>query len=174
MAMIARARRHLTSSTSETPPSPIPTAKGSRSAAVDDQILSDYLHKSLRIPDLTLPKSHFAADIHHRSVPVDIESIDYGSVKTRDSDSIRRILRSATDLGVLWISGVGVSADELRSTVTEAESILEASESARRMFRINHDKAIGNEEEFVWLRPRDEMAESATEDIGCQRYHRFR
>ena len=167
-----RARRHLASSSSAPPPppSPIPTAKGSRSAAVDDEILSNYLGKSLQIPDLKLPKSHFAANIH-RSIP---EVIDYGSVKTRDSDSIRQILRSVKEFGLFRISGVGVSADEVGSTVTDAESIFRASEEyARRKVYIRYDEAIGNKEEFVWLRS-DEMVELAKEAIGCERYKNFR
>lgn len=37
------------------PPTPIATAKGIRSAAFNDEILSRYLESSLRIPNLTLP-----------------------------------------------------------------------------------------------------------------------
>ncbi|CAL9755581.1 unnamed protein product [Musa acuminata subsp. burmannicoides] len=41
------------------PPTPIATGKGLRSAAVDDQVLSEYLDGSLRVPDLTLPGSYY-------------------------------------------------------------------------------------------------------------------
>ncbi|RVW40954.1 hypothetical protein CK203_076948 [Vitis vinifera] len=166
---IMRARRHLTSSSLAPPPSPIPTAKGSRSAAVDDQILSEYLHKSLRIPDLTLPESHFAASTH-RSIP---EDIDYGSVNTRDGDSIRRLLRSAKACGVFRINGLGVSADELQSIVAEAESVFQVSEEVRTKFGRNYDEVTGNKEEFVWLRSEEEMVEWAEEGIGCEIYQSF-
>nr|DAD39102.1 TPA_asm: hypothetical protein HUJ06_013425 [Nelumbo nucifera] len=47
---ILRTRHRLISSVP--PPSPIDTAKGTRSAAVDDKVLSEYLERRLQIPDL--------------------------------------------------------------------------------------------------------------------------
>ncbi|KAK9290542.1 hypothetical protein L1049_008712 [Liquidambar formosana] len=94
-----RTRSQLASITP--PPSPIPTGKGLRSAAVDDEILSEYLQKSLQIPDLTLPKSSFSASVH-RLVPTEI---DYRSIVSRERDSIDLLLRSAAEVGVFLIIG---------------------------------------------------------------------
>lgn len=168
------ARLHLASSSLAPLPSPIPNGKGSRSAAVDDRILSDYLDEATHIPELALPESlPFRRHHSYGSTP---EPIAYGYIKTRDGESIRRILRSAKELGVFRIEGVGVSADELRSIVAEAESIFQVwrKGKVRKEFRGNCYRVSGSREEFEWLGSAEEMADWAQEALGCETYHSFR
>ncbi|XP_043702104.1 uncharacterized protein LOC122652434 isoform X2 [Telopea speciosissima] len=100
------------------PPSPIATGRGLRSAAVDDQILSEYLENNLRVPDLNLPQSFHLAI----SNPVEI---DLRLLSSRDDDSIRQVLRSALQFGVFSIIGHGISADKLSSMMAEAEMVFQ-------------------------------------------------
>ncbi|KAL0294837.1 UNVERIFIED_CONTAM: hypothetical protein Sradi_6865700 [Sesamum radiatum] len=67
------------------PPSPIPTGKGSRSAA--DEILSEYIDKSIQIPELRLPRQVQV----HQFRP---EKISYESLQLRERDSVRGLVRS--------------------------------------------------------------------------------
>ncbi|KAF7845215.1 putative downstream target of AGL15-4 protein [Senna tora] len=97
------------------PPSPIPKATGSRSAANDR--FTEFLDKSLHCPELTLPESHFPA-MAHTLVPAEI---DYRSLS---SPAINRLVRSAKEFGAFRISGHGISAQELGRVEEEAERVM--------------------------------------------------
>jgi hypothetical protein len=141
------------------PPSPIPTAAGSRSAA--NQTFTEYLEHSLRPPNLALP-----ATTRH-PIP---SNVDLRSLASRGRDSIDRILQSARHHGVFRISGHGISGEELRSLVEEAEPVLRNSDAP------NLVKRNGNRKEILWARSRNERLESAPKFIGSEteRYRNFR
>ncbi|KAI3474769.1 hypothetical protein Pfo_029995 [Paulownia fortunei] len=88
-----KSRLVFSSSMAAPPPTPISTAKGSRSAA--DPILSEYIDKSIQIPELTLPQ-HV-----HRFKP---EVINYESLVSREKDSVRRLLRSVREFGIFGLT----------------------------------------------------------------------
>ncbi|OVA19662.1 Non-heme dioxygenase N-terminal domain [Macleaya cordata] len=149
------------------PPSPIATAKGLKSAAVNDQILSEYLEKTLHIPDLTLPESYFSAN-DHRRIPVEI---DFSSLKSRDDDSIRQLLESVTELGVFRLIGHGISADELQSTIAEAELVFRISkEKKKRNLSINIGSKNVSRDEFFWSRSGKETSVTLRDEIGSEKY----
>ncbi|XP_062167806.1 uncharacterized protein LOC133874002 isoform X2 [Alnus glutinosa] len=133
------------------PPSPIPTAAGSRSAA--NQTFTEYLEHSLRPPNLALP-----ATTRH-PIPSDV---DLRSLASRGRDSIDRILQSARHYGVFRISGHGISGEELRSLVEEAEPVFRNSDAP------NLVKRNGNRKEILWARSRNERLESAPKFIGSE------
>lgn len=127
------------------PPSPIPTAKGS-----PNSLFSDYLHE---IPDLiNLPEQL------HRSVLADIE---YQSLKSGDIHALNWILRSAMQFGSFRISGHSISSEELRSTVTEAESVFG--------FSSEYWRNCGDREEFIWCRSGE-----VKQVIGATKYRNFK
>ena len=147
------------------PPSPIPTASGSRSAA--NESLTNYLEKSLQIPDLTLPESQA---LHHPDPPYEV---DFQSLALRESNSVERLLRSAREFGVLRIGlhGIDTGDGELRSLVKEAARVfgmLEERDTGFRRYR------AGKREEIVWVRCKDERMEWARQYIGAQLYQSFR
>lgn len=156
---IMRTLSSLSMSAQTPPPSPIPTGKGSRSAA--DPIFSDHLEKSLKIPELSLPE-HV-----HLSVPAEVHLDDLVS---RERGSMKRLLRSAAEFGVFRISGHGVSTAELRRTLVDAGEI----------FRISGDgesaNCCGNEgcNEILWRRFEEALGGRAREVIGAGKYWRFR
>ncbi|OWM67064.1 uncharacterized protein LOC116207173 [Punica granatum] len=109
------------SATLAPPPSPIPTGKGSRSAA--DETFVRYLNKSFHIPDLTLPdqpRSHSAVNNPDQSP----STVDFQSVTLRDRDSIGGLMKSARNFGAFLMSGHGILHKELQSSLQEAEHIL--------------------------------------------------
>ncbi|XP_059428363.1 gibberellin 2-beta-dioxygenase 8 [Corylus avellana] len=148
-----------TTDTLDPPPSPIPTATGSRSAA--NQIFTEYLEHSLRPPNLALP-----ATTRH-PIPSDV---DLRSLASRGRDSVDRLLQSARQYGVFRISGHGISSEELGYLVEEAEPVFRNPEA------LNLVKRNGNREEIVWARSRNERLESAPKFIGSEteRYRNFR
>lgn len=97
-------------------PSPIPMARGSRSAA--DEIFSRYLEASLRVPELAMPRPQHPP----RRAP---EVVDLESLVLRDGVSVYRLMRSAREFGAFWIRGHGVSDEASRLLVREAERVSE-------------------------------------------------
>ncbi|MED6110016.1 hypothetical protein PIB30_038914 [Stylosanthes scabra] len=98
------------------PPSPIPTANGSRSAA--NAIFSEFLEKTLQLPELILPEPHFPpapAEIDLRSLPM---------------ASADLVLRSAREFGAFRIRCHGIPANDLGTVVDEAEQIFQDSRNA--------------------------------------------
>ena len=156
---ITRTTSRLTSSSQGPLPSPIPTGRGSRSAA--DSIFSDYLNRSLKIPHLSLPENV------HRSA---LAEIDLRSLSSREGDSVKRLLRSAVEFGAFRINGHGISVEELRSAFTEADSVFRISDDRRRKYFLYY----GGREEFVWRCFDEAVAERAREVIGAQKYRTFK
>ncbi|KAG7965291.1 hypothetical protein I3843_09G215600 [Carya illinoinensis] len=93
-------------------PSPIPTGKGSYSAA--NETFIKHLKNSLQPPKLEFPVRT------HHLVPAEIH---IRSLVSRGRGSVDRLLRSAGEFGACRISGHGISSEELRSLVEEAEGV---------------------------------------------------
>ncbi|KAK8275303.1 hypothetical protein V6Z12_D10G128600, partial [Gossypium hirsutum] len=145
------------------PPSPIPTATGSRSAA--NEILTDFLEKSLQIPDLTLPECQ---TLRHHGLP---DKVDFQSLGLREVGSVERFIRSARKYGVVAIGRHGIDAgEEVRATVKEAARVFGVLEERDTGYRRN---SVGKREEIVWVDCKDERMEWARQYIGVHLYHSF-
>uniref|UniRef100_A0A2N9HKD1 Non-haem dioxygenase N-terminal domain-containing protein n=1 Tax=Fagus sylvatica TaxID=28930 RepID=A0A2N9HKD1_FAGSY len=143
-------------------PSPIPTGTGSRSAA--NEIFTEFLENSLQVPSLSLPESQFKSTTRH-PIPA---NIDFRSLAGRARDSVDRLLRSAKEYGAFRIVGHGISSEELRLLVEEAESVFQISEG-----NLNLVESNGNREEIVWAPSMHERLESAGKLIGTEKYRNF-
>ncbi|KAL4381863.1 hypothetical protein S245_013436 [Arachis hypogaea] len=98
------------------PPSPIPTANGSRSAA--NATFSEFLEKTLQLPELILPEPHFPpapAEIDLRSLPM---------------SSADLVIRSSREFGAFRIRCHGIPANDLGRVVDEAEQVFKDSRNA--------------------------------------------
>ncbi|KAI3993647.1 hypothetical protein MKX01_002660 [Papaver californicum] len=158
------------------PPSPISNARGLKSAAVNDEILADYLEKTLQVPDLTLPESYAFSNnrngnnhSHHHHIPFEIS---YSALKSRDEDSIRQLFQSVTELGVFRLTGHGVSAEELQSTISEADlvfrSLIKKKKKPNLSINLGSKKVI--REEFFWFGSENEMDATLAAQIGNGKY----
>ncbi|GMI93076.1 hypothetical protein like AT2G38500 [Hibiscus trionum] len=145
------------------PPSPIPTATGSRSAA--NEVLTDFLEKSLQIPDLTLPE---AQALRHHGL---LDKIDFQSLVSRERDSLERFLKSARRIGVvaIWRHGFDTE-EELRGTMKDAAKVFEVLEERDTGFG---RKSAGKRDEIVWVGCKDERKEWARQYIGAHLYSSF-
>lgn len=94
-------------------PSPIPTGRGTRSAA--NEIFSQFLEKTLQIPELTLPGPH---------LPPAPAEIDFRSLTLVSTDLM---LRSAREFGAFRIRCHGISGSELGTMADEAERVFQKS-----------------------------------------------
>ncbi|XP_050383542.1 uncharacterized protein LOC126800258 [Argentina anserina] len=121
------------------PPSPIPTAKGSRSAA--SETFSQFLDNCLKIPELiALPPSRLPS-----IGPRQIADVDFRSLS---ADSIASLLVSAKQLGAFRIIGHGITADQVSSVVQEAESVFGNADRQSRHFI----ERVGSHEVIAWVR----------------------
>lgn len=96
-------------------PSPIPTGRGTRSAA--NEIFSQFLEKTLQLPELTLPGPH---------LPPAPAEIDLRSLPLASADLLKR---SAKEFGAFRIRCHGIAGNELRTVADEAESVFEDSKN---------------------------------------------
>ncbi|GAB4856255.1 hypothetical protein Ancab_014182 [Ancistrocladus abbreviatus] len=166
--MPMREGRHITSFAP--PPSPVPTAKGTRSA-VADETLNEFFAKNNQIPYLHLPESNAASTTYRsKNLP---EQIDFRLLASRVGNSIDRLLKSARDYGVVRISGHGISRPELASVKAEVELFFRKLDERKTKFRKSFVERIGNKEEFVWFRSDKAMMLWAREVMGSERYRDF-
>ncbi|CAA0836212.1 2-oxoglutarate (2OG) and Fe(II)-dependent oxygenase superfamily protein [Striga hermonthica] len=129
-------------------PSPIPTARGSRSAA--DPILSGHINASVQIPELKLPQQA------HRLRP---EEIDFRRLASGESDSVRRLLGSIVEFGVVIIRDHGIStAEELRFALDNGERVFGLAAICCSSY--------GDHERIVWRGDDRRIVEEATAAIG--------
>ncbi|CAL5192448.1 unnamed protein product [Lathyrus oleraceus] len=90
-------------------PSPIPTGRGSRSAAND--IFSQFLEKKLHLPELILPELHQPPS----PAEIDLWSLPLASAPL--------LLRSAKEFGAFRIRSHGISSYDLETIAMEAELV---------------------------------------------------
>ncbi|GAB4833185.1 hypothetical protein Ancab_031429 [Ancistrocladus abbreviatus] len=153
------------------PPSPVPTAKGARSAAAGETSLNEFFSKNNQIPYLRLLEPHVASTTHRRkNLP---EQIDFRLLASRVGNSIDRLLKSVRDYGVVRISGHGISRLELASVKAEVELFFRKLDERKTKFQRSFVESIGNKEEFVWFRSDKAMMLWAPEVMGSDRYSDF-
>ncbi|GAA0157748.1 hypothetical protein LIER_14946 [Lithospermum erythrorhizon] len=99
------------------PPSPIPTAHGSRSAV--DPSTSELIEKLKKVPELILPnKAHRLASSSappHYSSPPDGNIIDYQWLRLKDYDAVNQVVRSAREIGTFMIYDHGIPTLDLQT-----------------------------------------------------------
>ncbi|KAG2326449.1 hypothetical protein Bca52824_009177 [Brassica carinata] len=114
---LMRTRSQLSVSSPPPLPSPIPRARGSRSAA--NEILTEIIEKSIQVPELTLPESHSGGEScgSRHLIPAEI---DFRLLTSRREGSVDRLVRSAREFGAFRVSYHGISSEEMRSLVRES------------------------------------------------------
>ncbi|KAI4353534.1 hypothetical protein L6164_002477 [Bauhinia variegata] len=146
------------------PPSPIPTGRGSRCAA--NEIFCEYLEKTLQLPELMLPESHFVGAAGRRLVvPAEI---DY----RRLAYSVDLIIESAKDFGAFRINGHGISGHVLGMVVDEAECMfVESKKTDARAIQRNGPRG----EKIPCVRSSKGTLEfNAPKLLSGEKYHNFR
>ncbi|CAN6995512.1 hypothetical protein IGI04_017897 [Brassica rapa subsp. trilocularis] len=164
---LMRTRSQLNVSSPPPLPSPIPRARGSRSAA--NEILTEIIEKSIQVPELTLPESHSGGEScgARHLIPAEI---DFRLLTSRREGSVDRLVRSAREFGAFRVSYHGISSEEMRSLVRESGRVFGVLEGRDTGFRRS---VVGNRDEIVWVRSWKERMEWAREYIGPERYRCF-
>ncbi|KAJ4767105.1 2-oxoglutarate (2OG) and Fe(II)-dependent oxygenase superfamily protein [Rhynchospora pubera] len=166
--------RHRRSRFRAPPPTPIRTGKGFRSAAIDDRILADFLETSLRVPDLTLPRTHFSSP---RAPSTISDEIGFKELKERDIVAVGNVVYNVRETGAFRVGSKSMSVQEVTSTIRVAKEVFSVPEEMKRdslakWFR-RRDVV---EEEFYWYHPvRPEMDRVLLSAFpNPKSYHMFR
>ncbi|KAJ3669074.1 hypothetical protein LUZ60_011024 [Juncus effusus] len=149
--MMASAFRQRRSRVRAPPPTPIRTGKGNRSAAVDDKVLAEFLDKSMKVPDLNLPRTHFPSP--HLPSPI-ADEINVCSLDEGDIVAESRVVKAVRETGAFRISASSLSVDEVKQAIEAAKMAFSISDQTK-------EKTLSNlfrrrdvvEEEFYWTSP---------------------
>ncbi|KAK9281150.1 hypothetical protein L1049_004044 [Liquidambar formosana] len=161
-------------------PPPSPIASGRRSCVANDEVLTEFLEHSLRVPDLILPDRIFPREKSVETPP----KIDFQSLNDDpENDSVvAKILESIAGIGCFQLVNHGIPSDLIRSVSIAAGGIFQVppekkvavSRSPEKLY--GFEEAHGEEEdemseEFVWCR--DEGLKIEMEGIWPVGYSNF-
>ncbi|XVF26836.1 hypothetical protein REPUB_Repub14bG0053400 [Reevesia pubescens] len=141
-------------------PPPSPVASGRRSCVTNDDVLSEFLEHSLRVPDLILPDTVFPRQKFIDNPP----KIDFQHLNSMEtSDSLPKILDSIARIGCFQLVNYGIPGESIRSALAAAAGIFQLPPEKRTAVTRSPEKLYGFEEvhgeeegeiseEFVWCR----------------------
>ncbi|ERN05382.1 hypothetical protein AMTR_s00007p00212040 [Amborella trichopoda] len=167
MAILQRKKSHIFS---DPPPSPIATGKGTRSAAINDEIFTEYLERSLKIPHLQLPESHFS-DQTSRRIPA---IISLPSLISRDPSSINRLLSSLKDFGCFELADHALLGDDFSPLNENLDNLFGALDDKKKtickifkVFLSDSGHVAGIREEVRWASPEKEEVKAVLRPESC-------
>ncbi|XP_016492366.2 flavanone 3-dioxygenase 2 [Nicotiana tabacum] len=140
-------------------PPPSPIASGRRSCVTNDEILTEFLENSLKVPDLRLPDRVFPRQKSIRNP----SKLNYESLASLNNDSISKILDSVATIGCFEVVNHGISGDLIKSVLSVGDGIFGISrEGKAKLMRLSEkpygfeefhgEEDIETSEEFVWCR----------------------
>ncbi|KAK9229011.1 hypothetical protein WN944_021968 [Citrus x changshan-huyou] len=160
-------------------PPPSPIASGRRSCVTNDDVLTEFLEHSLRVPDLILPDKVFPRQKFIENPP----SIDFQSLRSMQSDAVSKLLDSIATIGCFQLVNYGVPIEFINSTMATAGGVFGVSSEKRAAVTRSPEKPYGFEEvhgeeeenefseEFVWCR--DESLKQEMEGVWPLGYSKF-
>lgn len=144
-------------------PPPSPVAPGRRSSFANDDVLTEYLQQSLKVPDLVLPDRVFPRQKWVQNPP----RIDFEKLGSLENESGLEICELIAQMGCLELINHGISPDLMRLVLFLAGGIFQippekkmtAARSPERRYgfeEIHGEEEIRDQsEEFLWC---DEQA----------------
>ncbi|CAI9286331.1 unnamed protein product [Lactuca saligna] len=159
-------------------PPPSPVASGRRSSVANDEILTEFLHHSLRVPDLVLPDR---VSPRQKLKIQELPKLDYKTLDSLEDHSITNIFDVIGQTGCFELVNHGISNQLVRSVAKYGEGIFELSPEKKAVMSRSADRMYGFEEfhgeereaseEFVWCR--DDALKSEMEAILPLQYSNF-
>ncbi|KAH1114057.1 hypothetical protein J1N35_007435 [Gossypium stocksii] len=159
-------------------PPPSPVASAHRSCVTNDEVLSEFLQHSLRVPDLILPDKVFPRQKFVDNPP----KIDFQALKSMQTETLPRILDSIATIGCFQLVNYGIPMESIRSALKAAAGIFQLPPQKRTAVTRSPEKLYGFEEvheedegevseEFVWCKAK--ALELAMEGIWPVGYSNF-
>ncbi|KAG5229117.1 hypothetical protein OIU77_023766 [Salix suchowensis] len=162
-------------------PPPSPIASGRRSSVTNDEVLTEFLEHSLRVPDLILPDRIFP---RHKTVETP-PRIDFQSLSSGESDSVLKMLDSIARTGCFQLANFGIPGEFIRSVSATAAGIFQLPPEKKEAVSRSLERPYGFEEvhgdhqeaesevseDFVWCK--DESLTVDMEGIWPTGYSNF-
>ncbi|GMI73137.1 downstream target of AGL15-4 [Hibiscus trionum] len=156
-------------------PPPSPVASGRRSCFTNDEVLSEFLEHSLRVPDLVLPDKVFPRQKFIDNPP----KIDFQDLDSMGTETLPMILDSVATIGCFQLVNYGIPRESIRSALSAAAGIFQLPPEKRTAVTRSPENLYGFEEiheedegeEFVWCKAKS--LESAMEGIWPVGYSNF-
>lgn len=162
-------------------PPPSPVASGRRSSFTNEDVLSEFLENSLKVPDLILPDRIFPRQKTLQDPP----KLDFECLASLDNESISKFIDSVSRTGCFEVFNHGVPLDLIKSALAAGAGIFRISPEKRKAgirslerpygfeeFHGDEEKEKEINEEFVWCR--DESLKMDMEGIWPLGYSNFR
>ncbi|KAI3789756.1 hypothetical protein L2E82_02560 [Cichorium intybus] len=157
-------------------PPPSPVASGRRSSVANDEILTEFLHHSLRVPDLVLPDR---VSPRQKLKIQKLPKLDYKTLESLEDHNIINSFEAIARTGCFELVNHGISNQLVRSVAKYGARIFELppekkvvmTRSADRMYGFDFEEFNGEEkqtsEEFVWCRD-DELRSELEANLPSQ------
>ncbi|KAK9069737.1 hypothetical protein SSX86_010131 [Deinandra increscens subsp. villosa] len=158
-------------------PPPSPVASGRRSSVANDEILTEFLHRSLHVPDLVLPDRVFP---RQNSKIQKLPKLDFDALNLTDPD-FSEIIEMIAQTGCFELVNHGISRQLLSSAAKSGAGVFQLSPVKKNVVSRSADKLYGfvefhgdekeSGEEFVWCR--DDLLKSEMEAVWPDQYSNF-
>ncbi|KAK7255451.1 hypothetical protein RIF29_28861 [Crotalaria pallida] len=164
-------------------PPPSPVASGRRSSVANDDVLSEFLESSLRVPDLVLPDKIFPKQ-RNLETPA---KVDFVSLCFHEDEAVCDVVSdSMARIGCFQLVNHGIPRELMVSTAEAAEGIFDLPPGKRaavtrssekpwgfEVYHAGEEEEMGSElsEEFVWCK--DEELKLKMEGIWPIGYPNF-
>lgn len=160
-------------------PPPSPIASGRRSCVTNDDVLTEFLEHSLRVPNLVLPDRAFPKQKFIENPP----KIDFQLLTFSQTQLIQEVLNAVNTIGCFQLVNYGISSEFIKSVLTIAAEIFQVPSEKQIAVTKSFEKPYGygeghdeeeNQfaEEFIWCR--DEKLKLDMERIWPVGYSNFR
>ncbi|KAL9991220.1 putative non-hem dioxygenase domain, isopenicillin N synthase [Helianthus debilis subsp. tardiflorus] len=160
-------------------PPPSPVASGRRSSVANDEILTEFLHRSLRVPDLVLPNRVFP---RQNSKIQSLPKLDFEKLNPNPNATDFEVIDVIAQTGCFELVSHGISGELLASVVKSGGGVFELSPEKKKVVSRSNERSYGfvefhgdekeSSEEFVWCR--DDSLRSEMEEIWPNQYSNFR
>ncbi|KAL2493145.1 downstream target of AGL15-4 [Abeliophyllum distichum] len=159
-------------------PPPSPVAPGRRSSLTNDEVLTEFLENSLKVPDLILPDRVFP---RQKAIQNPLK-LDFQSLESIENGSGLKIVEMIAQVGCLEVINHGISGDFIKSVLAAGAGIFGISPEKKKMMARSPERPYGFEEihgeeeketseEFLW-HP-DEALKAEMEGIWPIQYSNF-
>lgn len=160
-------------------PPPSPVGPGHRSSVANDDVLSNFLEHSLRVPDLILPDRVFPRQKPTQNPP----KLDFKSLDSVEDDSLLSTMESIGQIGCFELVNHGIPTDLIKSVTNAGAGIFEISAEKKAELVRSSERAYGfvesngdheekeRSEEFVWCL--DEAIKVEMEGVWPNHYSHF-
>lgn len=160
-------------------PPPSPVASGRRSSFNNEEVLTNFIQNSLKVPDLILPDKAFPRQKSIRAAP----KLDFQDLESMGTETVEDILGSVAELGSLEVINHGISRDLIELVMYLGEGLFGIPPEKKRALARSPERPYGFEEidgedeiregeEFLWCG--EETLSWEMEGIWPNGYSNFR